>query len=113
MSGIDPTDQQAILARIRAQATEGSITLTVHGREEMSDDRLTRDDLLEAFAGAQLLENYPSYHKGPCCLIFGRTVAGRPLHIVCSTTAARLVIITVYEPRPPRWATPTQRGTRR
>ncbi len=36
-------------------------------------------------------------------------VQGRTLHIVCTTAQATLIIITVYEPLPPKWTTPTQR----
>ena len=55
-------------------------------------------------------ENYATHRRGACCLVGGTTRAGRPLHIVCTTAQPVLVIITVYEPKPPKWITPIQRS---
>ena len=33
----------------------------------------------------------------------------RPLHVVCTTVRRPLIIITVYEPKPPKWTTPETR----
>jgi hypothetical protein len=30
--------------------------------------------------------------------------------VVCTTGLEVIVVITVYEPKPPKWATPFQRG---
>ncbi len=110
MSEVDPHNLDVVLERIRAQAAAGTIVVTVHGEQAMADESFTRNDLLEAIAAGRILENYPLYHKGPCCLLYGDTRQGRPMHIVCSTTATALVIITVYEPTAPKWLTPTQRS---
>lgn len=110
MSGADPADQPAILARIRAQAAEGAIRVSEHAAGKLVKEAVTHAELLAAIADGRILENYPTYFKGPCCLLYGNTGGGRPLHIVCSTTAPELVIITVYEPTPPKWLSPTRRG---
>jgi hypothetical protein len=55
------------------------------------------------------LENYPEHRRGACCLLSGFTHGGRRIHIVCTTARPVLIIITVYEPRPPKWVTPTRR----
>jgi hypothetical protein len=34
------------------------------------------------------------------------------LHNVCTTTRPRLLLMTVYEPQPPKWMNPTQRRPR-
>jgi hypothetical protein len=89
-----------------------SYQLTRHARQEMvseETDRVRIAEMLQAAGRAQVLENYPDFYKGPCCLIFGETDAGRPLHLVCSTTRPELIFVTVYEPTPPAWETPTQR----
>ncbi|MBI3972422.1 MAG: DUF4258 domain-containing protein [Chloroflexi bacterium] len=56
-----------------------------------------------------MLENYPEHRRGACCLIGGTTSTGRPIHVVCTTARPMLIIITAYEPQPPKWITPTQR----
>ena len=54
----------------------------------------------------------PAAPPGSCCLLGGRTREGRPLHIVCTTSHPLAIIITVYEPKPPKWATPNERGSK-
>jgi hypothetical protein len=76
----------------------------------MVEEGVTLDEVLEACADAEVLENYPIHRRGPCCLAYGTTKAGRPLHVVCTTARPTLIIITVYEPVPPKWPTPTERS---
>jgi hypothetical protein len=109
VSEIDPHDPAAILARVRAQAAARNLRVSQHAEDAMFDDAFTSNDIRSAIASGQVLENYPLYHRGPCCLLVGNTSSGRPMHIVCSTTRHELVIITVHEPTLPKWQTPTQR----
>ena len=75
----------------------------------MVEEDITFDEVLEAIAAGQILENYPEHRRGACCLLSGLTQNGRYLHVVCTTAQLVLIIITVYEPKPPKWITPTQR----
>jgi hypothetical protein len=106
----DPTDEPAILSWIKALIAGGRYRYSDHARGRLLDRDVTPAELAEAILGSQLLENYPTYFTGPACLLYGDTAAGRPLHIVCSTTLPEVVIITVYEPSPPKWLTPTRRS---
>lgn len=110
MTGIDPTDERAALTHIRALAVIGAFRVSTHVRRYLSQRATATDEIVEALLAAGILENYPAYFKGPCALLNGSTRAGRPLHIVCSTTLPEVVLISVYEPTPPKWTTPTERG---
>ena len=58
----------------------------------------------EAMAIGEVIEDYPADKYGPSCLVFGFTLARRPLHIQCSDPSRPLVkLITLYEPDPRRW----------
>lgn len=103
-------DPNAILKRIKAQAATDNFVLTLHAAEAMQDEDILLEDLLAAIASSVLLENYPAFYKGPCCLVCGCSERGRYIHAVCSTSRAELFIITVYEPKPPKWRSPTERG---
>ena len=105
----DATNTAAILARIQAQAATETLRISVHARDEMRDEAITLDEVLEAIMTGEILENYPEHRRGACCLLSGRTAGARPLHLVCTSTHPILVCITVYEPQPPKWLTPTQR----
>lgn len=109
MSDTDPTDDAAVIQRIHNQARASNIRITQHASQEMVEEEITLDHLLEALGTSFLLENYAQHLRGACCLLFGVTQDRRPLHIVCTTAQPVLIVITVYEPKPPKWITPTQR----
>ena len=109
MTATDAIDIEAILKRIRQQGEAEELRVTQHAQQEMAEENIILDDVLEAIATGMVLENYPQHRRGACCLINGQTKNRRYLHIVCTTTRPMLIIITVYEPKPPKWPTPTQR----
>lgn len=97
------------LERIRLLARQEKIRVTQHAQQEMIEEEITLDQVLEATSTAQILEYYPEHQRGACCLIYGQTNRKRDLHIVCTTAQPVLILITVYEPKLPKWVTPTQR----
>jgi hypothetical protein len=106
----NPSDLIAIRERIREQSRTENVRLTRHAHQEIAEEGIAIDEVLQALCSCEVLENYPTHPRGPCCLVGGMTGAGRQLHVVCTTAQPSLIIITVYEPKPPKWATPTQRG---
>lgn len=78
----------------------------------MAEEEILLDAVLEAMNSGEVLEDYPLHRRGACCLLLGITGEGRPLHIVCTTGQPLLIIITVYEPKPPKWATPKERRSK-
>jgi hypothetical protein len=98
-----------VVGRIRRQAAERSLRLTLHAHQEMVQESIAIEEVLEALAGCELLEEYPDDRRGPSCLVLGYTALERPLHMVCTTQQPVLILITVYEPVPPKWPSPTQR----
>ena len=81
----------------------------IDGLVKQAPWRYTDAANLESIRSGQILENYPEHRRGPCCLLLGYTGDQRPLHVVSTTAQPVLVLITVYEPKPPKWVTPTQR----
>ena len=98
-----------MLDRIQAQARIGDLRVTQHAQREMTEEQISLDDVLEAISQGMVLEDYPQHRRGACCLVYGRTRAERAVHVVCTSAQPTLIIITVYEPKPPKWITPTQR----
>jgi len=98
-----------VVESLRALAQSEAVRVTIHAHQQMVEESVSMEDVLEAIATGAIIEDYPAHRRGACCLVGGTTRAGRPLHIVCTTTQPVLVIITVYEPKPPKWTTPVQR----
>jgi hypothetical protein len=86
------------------------IKISLHAAEEALTEHITRAEIEAAMLGAQVLEDYPDWWLGPSCLVYGQTQTGRDLHIVASYSELPVTIITVYEPRQPKWLTPILRG---
>ena len=98
------------LEQLRLQVSTENVRITQHAHQEMVEEEITLNELLEAIVSGQVLENYPEHRRGACCLVNGATKEGRPLHIVCTTALPVPIIITVYEPKAPRWVTPMERN---
>jgi hypothetical protein len=99
-----------IIEGIRDRARREAIRITAHAHVEMVEENIALAEVLEALDNGHVLEDYPEHRRGACCLISGRTVANRPLHVVCTSSQPIVVIITVYQPKRPKWATSEQRG---
>jgi hypothetical protein len=106
---VDPSDLVAVLESIRQQAATESVRISQHAHQEMVEELIRLEDLFQAIAGGQILENYPEHRRGACCLLHGIDSAGRDIHLVCTTAQPMLIIITAYLPKPPKWISPTQR----
>lgn|SRR5665213_1295009 len=109
MSDSPPSDSKKIKARIVGQIRSGQIRFTLHAHQEMVAENFLLDDVLAALSQSQLLENYPTHKRSACALFNATTPGGRPVHIVCTTDNPVLILITVYEPKPPKWLSSIQR----
>lgn len=67
--------------------------------------RISIEEVLQTLDSGKIIEEYPEDKPYPSCLILGRTVAQRAIHIVCAPVPneERLIIITTYQPDPSRW----------
>ena len=93
-----------MIEQIRTKIQAGQFEFSKHAVDQSVLRRVSVQELREATANAEIIEDYPDDKYGPSCLILGFTRAGRPLHIQCSYPSRPLVkIITLYEPDPSRW----------
>ena len=108
----EPAELETVLLRIKSQAASGDYRITQHAQQEMVEDEISLDEILEAIRRGEILEHYSEHRRGACCLVYGSTDVGRPLHIVCTCGPPVLILITAYEPRPHKWRTPRERRSR-
>ena len=110
MGDMDVHSAEAIADRLRCQAERRSFVVTAHAHQEMAEESVSLESVTSVLLDATVIENYPDHRRGACCLVGGQSKAGRDLHVVCTTSLDPAIIITVYEPKQPKWKDPFTRG---
>ncbi len=99
------------IGELRAKVRAGEYFLSAHADLERKNDDLEVSQIQEALLNGEILEQYPDAGRGESCLIVG-FAGNTPIHVVCGWARDRkLVIITVYIPRPPKFVDPWTRST--
>ena len=62
--------------------------VSLHGSEELAADDVQVRDVIAGVATAVMVEDYPDYPKGRCCLVLQRDAANRPVHVVWGIPSA-------------------------
>jgi hypothetical protein len=93
-----------LIEGIRAKVALDQFEFSQHAADQSIVREISVNEIREAIAVGEVIENYPEDKYGPSCLILGFTEGDRPLHVQCSYASRPLVkIITVYQPDPQLW----------
>jgi hypothetical protein len=93
-----------MIEQIRQKIVQGQFEFSRHAVDQSLIRHISVQELREAIAAGEIIEDYPDDKYGPSCLIFGFTLAKLPMHIQCSYPSRPLIkIITLYEPDPKHW----------
>jgi hypothetical protein len=97
-----------MIQRIQECFESNSVFYTKHAKFEMENEefgRILDYEVYEAVCSGEIIEEYPEDRPYPSILIFGKTKADRPLHILCAYNEDEnlTIIITVYHPDPNLW----------
>ena len=100
------------LEQIRALVARGDVRVSLHGYEELAADYITARDIVDGLDTAVVIEDYPTYPKGPCVLVLEYDKTGQPIHVVWGIPAGHdspAVMVTAYRPDSTRWDTTWRR----
>jgi hypothetical protein len=93
-----------MIEEIREKISAGQFEFSKHAVDQSILRHVTLQEIREAIAAGEIIEDYSDDKYGPSCLIFGYTQRRRALHIQCSYPSRPLVkIITLYEPDANLW----------
>jgi Domain of unknown function (DUF4258) len=110
-SASDAADMTASIDDIQQKIADDQSEFSRHAVDQSILRKIRVQEIREAIANGQIIEDYPEDKYGPSCLICGVTIVGRFLHIQCSYPSRPLLkIITLYQPDPAIWI---QRFTKR
>jgi len=92
------------IEEIRYKIANNQFELSKHAVDQSISRQIRLQEIREAIANSQIIEDYPNDKYAPSCLICGLTKTGKTIHIQISYPSRPLVkIITVYEPDPQKW----------
>jgi hypothetical protein len=92
---------------VRKLVADGEVKVSSHGYDELAEDDILVRDIMLSVDTAQVVEDYPTFGKGPCVLVLQRDGNGRPVHVVWGIPRGHArpgVLVTAYRPDPARWS---------
>lgn len=93
-----------MIEQIREKITRNQFEFSKHAVDQSILRHISVQELHEAVANGEIIEDYPDDKYGPSCLALCYTRTDRPLHFQCSYPSRPLIkIITLYEPDPNQW----------
>lgn len=97
------------IEEIKARVRRNQYVYSHHAELERKAEDLTFAQIEQALLSGSVLEQYPDTGRGESYLVVG-WAGNIPIHIVCGWRGERVVLITVYIPRPPKFIDPWTRG---
>ncbi len=97
----------ATLERIRELVERREVRISEHGYDELAQDGILARDVVSGVQGAETVEDYPDYTKGPCVLVLQKDNAGLPVHAVWGIPRGKTspaVLVTAYRPDRGKWS---------
>jgi hypothetical protein len=93
-----------MISQIRSKIAANRFEFSKHALDLSILRGISVQEMREAVANGEVIEDYPDDKYGPSCLMFGLTQSGRPIHIQCSHPVREIIkIITIYQPDPEQW----------
>jgi len=93
--------------KIRLLIRSGDVVVSAHGYDELADDAVMVRDVIAGVETAAVVEDYPTYARGPCVLVLEHDSVGKPVHVVWGIPRGKdrpAVLVTAYRPDPKRWS---------
>jgi hypothetical protein len=95
------------LEAVQRLVAAGEVRISEHGYDELANDGIAVRDILEGVSSAAVVEDYPTFGKGPAVLVLESDAQGKPVHVVWGIPKGHTspaVLVTAYRPDPGGWS---------
>ena len=93
-----------MIDQLRDKIRRGLVEYSLHATRQLIARNITPEEVTQSVLAGEVIEDYPQDKYGPSCLLLGRTLNQRVLHVQCTHPSRPLVkVITAYEPDPAEW----------
>lgn len=76
---------------------------TAHSSERFRQRNIKISDIRNAIENGEIIEQYPDDYPFPSCLVLGKSIINKPIHVVMSDEGSSSRIITAYYPDNNKW----------
>ena len=92
------------IKKLQKYFAEDKIFVTEHAAERFHQRGIKISDIRNAINYGEIIEQYPEDYPYPSCLIFGKNLQGKIIHVVLSDEGTMSRIITAYFPDSEKWS---------
>lgn len=87
---------------IRKKVKNAEYDLSAHAHLERQEEQITIAEIEKVLLKGSIIEEYPNDPRGESCLV-GAKIGTKSLHVVSGKRTNRLLVVTIYRPKPPTW----------
>ena len=84
----------------------GAVRISDHADKKIVEDELSVRQLVQSAKNGIVIEDYPTFPKGPCVLVLQPDGEGRPIHVIWGIPKGfegPVVLVTAYRPDSELW----------
>ncbi len=89
---------------LRQHYQDDAVFITEHAAERSRQRGILSRDMRNAVETGEIIEQYPDDFPFPSCLILGKDLTGKCIHICMSEEGTTSRIITAYYPDKKKWS---------
>lgn len=87
---------------IEKSVLRNEFLISEHAHQERQNEKIKVSEIKKILLEGEIIEKYPKDPRGESCLIAGIVDKGA-IHAVCGKRMDKLLIVTVYLPKMPKW----------
>jgi len=91
------------IARIKILCDNNELRWTNHVLTRLIQRGISTDDVVCVLQNCEIVEQYPTDYPYPSCLVLGKSLDNKFVHVVCGLSDDELWLITAYYPDSDEW----------